>query len=57
MIISRLVIDIMKSTSGKCRENHNTHIFNNLFFPPANRAVCEIMWKNVIGPDGPQMTI
>jgi hypothetical protein len=22
-----------------------------------NRAICEIMWKNIVEPDGPQMTI
>ena len=22
-----------------------------------NRAVCEIVWKNIVEPDGPQMTI
>jgi hypothetical protein len=39
-----------------CRENRNTHFrFNNFFFQ--NRAVYEIMWKNVIQPSRPQMTI
>jgi hypothetical protein len=38
------------------RENQNTHfIFNNLFFE--NRVVCEIMWKNILEPGRPQMTI
>ena len=30
-------------------------MFNNLFFE--NRDVYEIMWKNVVEPDRPQMTI
>ena len=25
--------------------------------PPESRAVYEIMWKNILGPDRPQMTI
>ena len=31
-----------------CKENEiNTHfMFNNIF--PKNRAICEIMWKNVV---------
>jgi hypothetical protein len=40
----------------KVRENQNTHfIFNNLLVFSENRAVCEIMWKNVVEPDRPQM--
>jgi len=36
-----------------CRENQNTHfIFNNLF--PKKSVVYEIMWKNVVEPEGPQ---
>ena len=29
-------------------------MFNNFFHE--NRAVYEIMWKNVVEPEGPQMT-
>ena len=28
-----------------------------IFFPPKNRAVYEIIWKNFVDPDRPQMTI
>jgi hypothetical protein len=39
-----------------CRENQNTHfVFSNSLFE--NRAVYEIMWKNIVQPDRPQMTI
>ena len=39
------------------RENQNTHfMFNNIFFFE-NRAVYEIMCKNVVQPGRPQMTI
>jgi hypothetical protein len=46
----------MRKVSNKyCRETQNTHfMFNN--FPPENRAVYEIMSKNMVEPEGPQMT-
>ena len=28
-----------------------------LFFPPENRAVYEIMWKNIVEADRPQLTV
>jgi hypothetical protein len=38
-----------------CREHQNTHFtFSNFF---ENRAVYELMWKNILQPDRPQMTI
>ena len=38
------------------RENQTTHsLFDNFFL--RNRDVYEIMWKNTIEPDGPQMTL
>ena len=37
------------------RENQNTHfIFNNFLLE--NRAVCEIMSKNMVELEGPQVT-
>jgi len=47
----------MKHASDKmCRENQNTHFaFDNFFFE--NRAVYEIMWKHIVQPDRPQMTV
>jgi hypothetical protein len=27
------------------------------FFPPENPAIYEIMWKNIVQPDRPQMTV
>jgi hypothetical protein len=39
-----------------CRENQNTHfVFSNSLFE--NRAVYEIMWKNIVQPGRPQMTV
>jgi hypothetical protein len=42
----------------KVVEKIKTHILCSLiFFFFENRAVCEIMWKNIIEPRRPQMTI
>jgi hypothetical protein len=58
MIISRSVLRRMRNVSYRiCTENQNTHfVFNNFFFSD-NRSVCEIMWKNMLQPDRPQMTM
>jgi hypothetical protein len=54
-IISRSVLLRMRNASGKrCRENRNT-FYIQFFFE--YRTVYEIMWKNIIEPDWPQMTI
>jgi hypothetical protein len=47
----------MRNVADKSRrENENTHsIFNNFF--PKNRAVYEIMWKNMVETDRPEMAI
>ena len=49
----------MRNVSDKsCRENQNTHfVFNNFPPPPENRAVYEIIWKNVVQCNGPQVAI
>ena len=56
-IISRSVLLRMRKVSDEsCGENQNTHFIFN-FFPSENRAVYEIMWKNVVESDSPQMRI
>ena len=40
----------------RCRENKNTHFTFSKFFSPKNRAIYEIMSKNMVEPEGPQMT-
>ena len=48
----------MKNVSHKsCRENRNTHFVFNKFFFSKIAPFCEIMWKNIVERDGPQMTI
>jgi hypothetical protein len=57
MIISRLIILRMRNVSHKsCREGQNKHFMFNTF-SPQNRAVHEKMWKIMVGPDRPQVTI
>jgi len=57
-IISRSLPLRMKIVSEKSYRNYkNTHFtFNNAFFSE-NRAVYEIMCKNIVKPEIPQMTI
>jgi len=50
MTISRSVILRMRNVSDKFIEKIKTHILHSITFPE-NRAIYEIMWKNVAGPD------
>jgi hypothetical protein len=56
-VIPHSVLRRMRNVLGKsCRENQNTHfMFDNIFFK--NRTVNEIMRKNTLEPDRPQMTM
>ena len=58
MIMSCSVLLRMRNFSDKsCRENQNTHFISNNFFFFENHAFYEIMWKNIVKKDRPQMTI
>jgi len=48
----------MKNVSDRSfRDNQNTRfVFSTVLFSQ-NRAVHEIMWKNIVEPERPQMTI
>ena len=47
----------MRNASDRsCTENKNTHFMFNIP-PPENRAVYEIMWKNMVQPDRSQVSI
>jgi hypothetical protein len=39
-----------------CRENQNTQFMLNNFFFPEDCTVCEIMSKNLLETEGPQIT-
>jgi hypothetical protein len=46
----------MRNVSNRsCRENQNTQFIFHIFLE--NCGVYEIMWKNIVEPDRPQMTI
>jgi len=48
----------MENVSGESfRENQNIISYSINFFPPENRAVYEIMCKNIAEPDRPRMTV
>ena len=51
---SRSLLFRKRNISDKhCRENQNTHfMFNKII--SENRAVYDIMWRNVVKPDAPQ---
>jgi len=54
LIISRSVLLRMRNVSDKsCRENQNTHFVFSFFY----RTVDDVMWENILEPDGVQMTI
>ena len=47
----------MRGVSGKsCRDSENTHFVIHNFFKK-NHALYGIMWKNIVKPDMPQMTV
>jgi hypothetical protein len=47
----------MKNISDKTVEKIKTHVLGSVIILSSNRAVYEIMWKNMVEPDRPQMTI
>jgi hypothetical protein len=55
-ITSLLIVLRMRNTSEKCVQKIRTHfVFSD--FLSENRAVYEIMWKNMVDPDMSKMTI
>ena len=57
LIISCSFLLIARNSSDKyCKENKNTFHIPSLFFFE-NRAIYEIIWKNILEPGRPQMTI
>jgi len=58
-IISRSVLPRMRNVSEKFVEEIKTHNLCSItfFFFSENRALYEIMWKNIVEPDKPRMII
>jgi len=46
-----------KMLHNTCTENQNTHFMFNIFFFLENQDCYEIMWKNTVHTDRPEMTI
>ena len=53
MVLSRLILFSMKNVLNKAVETKTHFMFNNFF--SENRAVYEIMWKDMVEPDMPQI--
>ena len=59
MVMPCLILLRMRNVSEKklkYRENQSTHFMSGYFFSE-NGAICEIIWKNVVQPDMPQMAL
>jgi len=55
LIVSSSFLVRMGNVSDKsCTEDQNKHFMPNNVFSSENRAVYEIMWKNMEGPERPQ---
>ena len=59
LITSRSSVLRMRNVSDKsCRGYENTYLkFNKFFSPLENRTLGEIMWKNMLGSNGPHVTM
>jgi hypothetical protein len=57
MTVSRFILLITKNVSNiSSKENQNTNFMFNKSFSQS-REVYEIMWKNIVDPNRPQMTV
>ena len=59
VVVSGWILLVMRNISDKiCRENQNTHfVLSKFFIFPDIRALYRIKWKNVVQPEGAQVTI
>ena len=55
-IFRSFLLRMSKVSNNSCLESSNTLFMANNFFSE-NRALYEIMWKNMVEPNGPQVTI
>ena len=56
LIVSCSFLLRLRNVSDKfCSDNQNTHFMSSNFF--GNPAVCGVMWKNIVEPERPQMTV
>ena len=57
MVISRSAVLRMRNSAGKFLEKSKTHILCPITFFPDNRTVYKTMWKSMVEPGRPQMTV
>jgi hypothetical protein len=57
MVLSRWILPRMRDIWAKVVQKIHTHILYSVTFFSENRALYEIMWKNMVQPDRPRMTI
>jgi len=57
MKISGLILLTMRNVSDRIVGKIKTHILCSVDFFSENLAVCQLMWKNTVGSDRPQMTV
>ena len=55
MIISGRILLRMRNVSDEFAEKNKTNILSSVTFFQKSR-LCEIMWKNMVQPERPQMT-
>jgi hypothetical protein len=56
MILSRSIILRLRNVADKYYITNQNILLCSVFYFFENRAVYEIMWKNIVEPDGPQIT-
>ena len=56
-IISCSFLRIRNVSDKRCRGNQNSHFVFSNFFSFENRAIYEIMWKNIVERSRPQVTM
>jgi hypothetical protein len=57
MTISLHILLRVRNVSNKCCREKRLILCSTTFFFPDNRVVCKTMWKNMVEPERPQMTI
>jgi hypothetical protein len=58
-MVSRLIVLRMRNVSDKVAEKLKTHLVCSITAPPPpeNHAIYELVWKNMVQPERPQVTI
>jgi hypothetical protein len=57
IIVFRRIPLRVRNVSDRLVEKSKSNISCSVIFSPESRALCEMVWKNVVGSDRPQMEI